>query len=376
MPSIKKTIRIALKNPSATFMAVFHQLRKFSQLEYNLKTGWSLCPDFITFIITKRCNYRCARCSAHSPEEIKNNLAKEMNFNDYKKIIDEVAFFKPAIYFCGGEPTLRDDLVKIIKYIKRKKMVCAMTTNASLLSDNLAQQLINSGIDFISISLDGNETIHDKVRGVSGAYQNVLKGISYLKKYRGKNSTPHIKIVGIIDPQNPLASRHVLKASIELDVDEINFGHLMFYTPLVKLDQNKFIKKYKIGSSYITGMETDKPIKIDLPNLKQIVKEIKNTKKIHTSIAQGFNLDLEKYYKYPYQYPNLNSKCFTPWFSAIIRPDGNISPCMEFNVDNIKNRSFLKIWNDPKWKLFRKIKSNKKNIPACFRCGEGQKFIF
>lgn len=377
MPSIKKLVRIAANNPHAAILGGFHKIREFYKIEYNLKSGWSLCPNFITFLITKRCNYRCARCSAHSPEEMKKNLAEEMNAEDYKKIVDEVSFYKPAIYFCGGEPTLRDDLVEIIKYIKKKKMVCAMTTNASLLNEDMAKKIVESEIDFVSISLDGDRETHDKVRGVPGAYDNVMKGVEYLKKFRGNKSTPHIKLVGIIDPQNPLASRHVLETGIKLGVDEVNFGHLMFYTDKIEADQNKLVEKYEIGSDYITGMKINSEIKADIPGLKKMIEEIRNTKEIHTSIAQGFDLDIEKYYSFPYEYPDFHSECQTPWFSAIIRSDGNVSPCMEFDVGNVKERKFLEIWNDRKWKLFRKLKRRKKvKIPACFRCGEGQKIKF
>ncbi|NTU66698.1 MAG: radical SAM protein [Candidatus Moranbacteria bacterium] len=377
MPSIKKIARIAMANPEAALIQGVHMLRRKSRLEYNLKSGWSLCPDFITFLITKRCNYRCYRCSAHAPEEMKKELAKEMTLDDYKRIIDEVSPYKPAIYFCGGEPTLRDDLVEVIKYIKKKGMITAMTTNASILEEKLASDIVKSGIDFVSISLDGDEAAHDRSRGIPGAYKSVLRGVENLKKARGAKPCPHIKLVGIIDPENPYASRHVLETAKRLGVDEANFGHLMFYTPEIRNDQKKFVEKHGIGSEYITGMETEKEFKLDIPGLKKMVDEIKNFKGVHTSIAQGFDLDVEKYYAAPYQYPNLHSECMTPWFSAIIRPDGNVSPCMEFNVGNIKERKFLKIWNDPKWKMFRRIKSQRKeNVPACFRCGEGQKIKF
>ncbi|HPN96148.1 MAG TPA: radical SAM protein [Candidatus Moranbacteria bacterium] len=377
MPSAKKIIKIALSNPQSALLQGFHKLRRKSRLEYNLKSGWSLCPDFITFLITKRCNYRCYRCSAHAPEEMKEQLAAEMTTDDYKRIIDEVAPYKPAIYFCGGEPTLRDDLVEIIKYIKKKKMLCAMTTNASLLEEKLAKDLVESGIDFISISLDGDEAAHDRSRGIPGAYKNVLRGVRNLQKYRGKKSRPHIKLVGIIDPENPIVSRHVLEMAKSLGVDEANFGHLMFYPKNVKIDQEEFAAKYKIGSDYITGMEAEKDFQSDISGLKKMIREIRKFEGVHTSIAQGFEIDVEKYYASPYQYPSLKSECMTPWFSAIIRPDGNVSSCMEFDVGNIKERKFLKIWNDPKWKLFRRLKSRKKeHIPACFRCGEGQKIKF
>lgn len=377
MPSAKKVIRIAASNPGAALFQAFHLARKKSRLECSLESGWSLCPDFITFLITKRCNYRCYRCSAHAPEGMKRNPGQEMTTDDYKRIIDEVSPYRPAIYFCGGEPTLRDDLAEIVRHVKKKGMIAAMTTNASLLSERLAREIIESGMDFVSVSLDGDEAAHDRSRGVPGAYRKVIQGVGNLKKARGRKARPHIKLVGIIDPENPLASRHVLETAEKLGVDEVNFGHLMFYTEEAKADQEEFVRKYGIGSEYVTGMETEREFKADIPGIRKMVEEIRDFKGVHSSIAQGFDLDVEKYYAVPYRYPSLSSECLTPWFSAIIRPDGNVSPCMEFDVGSVKERKFLEIWNDPKWKLFRRLKSQRKErIPACFRCGEGQKIRF
>ncbi|MBU2577749.1 radical SAM protein, partial [Patescibacteria group bacterium] len=81
----------------------------------------SLYPELITFIVTNRCNFNCPGCSSNSPLYTrKNSKVKEISLDDIKRVIDEVAGFKPFIYLNGGEPTLRPDLIEIIKYIKSK----------------------------------------------------------------------------------------------------------------------------------------------------------------------------------------------------------------------------------------------------------------
>jgi len=373
MPKLKSLLYIALHNKSAALFALFNILRKYSFFEYNLLSGKSFYPDFITFELTKGCNYKCSWCSSHSQNV---NLSKnELTTQQWYKIIDQVKKFKPAIYLCGGEPTLRKDYLDIIKYIKKKGLVCAMTTNASTLTENKAKELVQSGIDFISISLDGDKDTHNLHRGDVNAYSRVVDGVSFIKKYRAEGIFPHIKLVGVINPNNPKDSLKVLEVGEKMKVDEINFGHLMYFTDNVYNDQKEFINKFKIGSAYITGANINDNTKVKINEIKDTIYEIKKHSGVKTSIAQGFALDVESYYS-SFKHPSDSSYCLTPWFSAKIRSDGSVSPCMEFDIGNIKNNSLLELWNSKSWCLFRRLKKSKQQIPACFRCGEGQKLKF
>jgi len=345
----------------------FHMLRKYSFLEYKFARGRSISPDFVTFILTKVCNYHCDWCSAHSPGTKKGN--NDLTTEEWFRIVDELKPLMPAIYLCGGEPTLRKDYLEIIRYVKKQGMLCAMTTNGSNLNETSAKEMVESGLDFLSISLDGDEDFHDSHRGKKGAYQSVVDGIKLVQKFKGDNPAPHIKIVGVFDPDNPFNGKHVLGLGNELDVDEINFGHLMYYTPEVLKDQQAFQEKYGIGSDYITGGEMNVP-EGSIEDLKSMVDMINKNEKVRTSITQGA-IDIDKYYGTD-DYPAKSSKCLTPWFSASIKPDGGVSPCMEYDVGNIRESRFMDIWNDKKWVLFRQLKAKGESVPACFRCGEGQ----
>lgn len=371
MPNLKNLILISFKNPLAAMYSGLHRIRHMIPIEYHLLNGYSVFPDFITILLTKRCNYKCKKCSAHSPTET-HDINAELTTHEIMKFIKEVSFFKPVIYFCGGEPTLREDLFELISYVKSNGMICAMTTNGSHLSEEFAEKIIKSKLDFLSISIDGDREYHDSVRGIRGAYDKVVNGVKIIKKLKNSSPTPHIKLVCIIDPLKVEKCEHVLKVANELMVDEVNFGHLMFYTRNVEDEFAKFREETGIGATNIIGMPIENSIDADVQALKGFLTDIKKKSKVFVSVAQG-DVDLIKYYSF--NKPSDKSQCFTPWFSAILQPNGNVTPCLEFPIGNIKESPFLKIWNDDNWRKFRMLRKHKPT-PACFRCGEGQKIKF
>lgn len=372
MPSITNLLRVANRNKKAAFFAGFNLFRKYSGIEYLVGNGYSLYPNFITLTLTRGCNFKCHYCSSHS---VGQGLADgELTIEQWMKFVDNVAWFKPALYLCGGEPTLRRNYMALIRHIKSKGLVCAMTTNASTLNDaERCIELVESGIDFLSISLDGNEHTHNAVRGFDKAYESVVNAVKNIRAHR-KDGIPHLKIVGVINPENPFSAIDVVEAAVEMGVDEVNFGHMMYYTDDTLADQAEFVEKNGIGSDYITGAH-DNAVSANLDDMKAVVDRLRSEKRIYVSVTQGKNLDIEKYYNTA-QYPSKWSYCLTPWFSAIVSPTGYVSPCMEFHVGNVKTEDFLTLWNSPQWRKFRKLKRDRAKIPACYRCGEGQKIIF
>jgi MoaA/NifB/PqqE/SkfB family radical SAM enzyme len=86
------------------------------------------------------------------------------------------------IGFTGGECLLRDDIGELIE--KAKKILGAIVyidTNGILL-EKKAEILLEKDVDFINISLDGIGKTDERIRGVPGHYEMVIKGIKLLKK--------------------------------------------------------------------------------------------------------------------------------------------------------------------------------------------------
>lgn len=110
-------------------------------------------PNRVTIELTNDCNVSCTFCNR---QKITMNIGY-MNENLFYKIIDEMAEHLPIkmVPFFRGEPLLHPRIVDFIKYAKRKGIgPIQMASNALLLDEKMQDSLIESGIDYISFSLD------------------------------------------------------------------------------------------------------------------------------------------------------------------------------------------------------------------------------
>lgn len=106
--------------------------------------------------LTRNCNLRCSFCYAKRTGYLANET---IEFNDVKKLIDFCNDAKVKfVVFSGGEPALYPRLAEIIRYVKSRehKMLATIATNGIMLSDyEFCKELIESGLDYIDISLKG-----------------------------------------------------------------------------------------------------------------------------------------------------------------------------------------------------------------------------
>ena len=134
----------------------------------------------IAWETTRVCNLSCVHCRASARKE---DYPDELSTEECLSLIDNVASFSsPVIILTGGEPLMRDDIFELAKHGTDKGLRMVMATNGTLMTEDIARKMLESGIKRVSISLDGStKAIHDKFRRVEGAFEKSLKGIEYAK---------------------------------------------------------------------------------------------------------------------------------------------------------------------------------------------------
>src|SRR5438128_2508208 len=76
---------------------------------------------------------------------------------------------------------LRDDWLVIVEAIRRAGMQCSMTTGGRGMTDERARGAAQAGLQSASISLDGQEATHDRLRGVAGSHRAAIAAASHLR---------------------------------------------------------------------------------------------------------------------------------------------------------------------------------------------------
>lgn len=129
----------------------------------------------VVWAATKACNLRCVHCYASAnadpdPDELTNAEARAM-------LEDLAAFGVPAVLFSGGEPLVRPDVPELMEFAKSLGLTITLSTNGLLIDDAMADRMADIGVKYVGISLDGMRPKHDKLRGLTGAFDATLAAI-------------------------------------------------------------------------------------------------------------------------------------------------------------------------------------------------------
>lgn len=294
-------------------------------------------PTSIMINVTQNCILHCRQCDLW-----KTKPEKQMTFNQAKEIIDQLHNWLNNFYlfFTGGEPFINKDLPKIIKYAQSIGIVCHVNSNAFLIDEKLAKQIIDSKLDSISISLDGAQaSTHDYLRGTPGTYKKVIKAIKLLK------NGPKIYLNTVIMKQNVSELTQLISLS-QKNTNGINFQCLL--PTLTSKDDLNDLQKSSLWPKF-NKLKSE---------IKKITKLIKNQK---TNLLLKEN-DLNQIIDY-YQKPvsvNKHIVCAAGINNFIVDQKGDVKLCYGFPIiGNIFKSSPKNIW------LSKKAQSQRKAIRKC-----------
>ena len=107
--------------------------------------------------VTNRCNLRCSYCFANAAV---SGWLFEPDLETIKKEIDFLVNMDPpapAVLFSGGEPTMREDFIDIVRYARDKGLFILIATNGYKIASSLeyTKKLAEAGPPVIYLSFDG-----------------------------------------------------------------------------------------------------------------------------------------------------------------------------------------------------------------------------
>jgi len=128
------------------------------------------------------CNLSCPECALSSTDF--NRKKQHMTLENYKVIVDKIKQYAKTIHlFIWGEPLLNKNIVDMIQYNTDCNIYSSISTNANLITDDMAKGLVNAGLNQIEIAIDGySQEVYKKTRR-NGNIKKVYDAISSLQKY-------------------------------------------------------------------------------------------------------------------------------------------------------------------------------------------------
>jgi len=152
-------------------------------------------PMHLDIETTSCCNLKCTFCD--KLPLLKKNQLGYIEFDLYKKIIDEGREHKlwGVKLSYRGEPLLHKDICKMVHYAKKNGILDVyFNTNGMLLNEEVSNELIDAGLNRISISIEGVDAESFEQKRIGAKFDVIKKNIELLLNLRSKKNVNYPKI--------------------------------------------------------------------------------------------------------------------------------------------------------------------------------------
>lgn len=284
------------------------------------------------------CNFKCKCCPVSLPEYYET-VPKTgcMDISLYRKIIHEIdetgIELKKLNLYGDGEPLLHKDLGYMIRLGKTVASTVCVTTNASLLTKKRAQELVDSKLDYLRVSIYGTRsTQHYQLTRYKKSPEFIWENVAALQEIRDEAGTDRPFIyVKMLDSGNT--------------------------------DETERFRERYAGIADQVNLESP----MNWNGTHDFIGAVDPNRVTDETLIQGFYEEAGQ--------PGQKNICTTCFSSLNIKSNGDVCVCIvDWNrstkVGNIANQSLMDIWNGEELRNFRRmmIEGRRHENPGCANC--------
>jgi radical SAM protein with 4Fe4S-binding SPASM domain len=135
-------------------------------------------PIYVVWEVTLKCDLACRHCGSRAGRERQN----ELTTTECLDLVRQMAELGvKEVTLIGGEAYLRDDWTEIVRAVRAHGMSATMTSGGRGLTRERTDSAAEAGLQSVSISLDGLERTHDRLRNLKGSFQAGLAALGNLR---------------------------------------------------------------------------------------------------------------------------------------------------------------------------------------------------
>jgi glycosyltransferase involved in cell wall biosynthesis/phenylacetate-coenzyme A ligase PaaK-like adenylate-forming protein/MoaA/NifB/PqqE/SkfB family radical SAM enzyme len=299
---------------------------------------------------TMSCTANCRTCRLRRDLHKSLINQKKLSFEQWLQIFKDAAGLGvERLDISGGEPTLYKNLAGLIKAGKEYGWFINLNTNGSLINESYAKELIEAGLDSVSISIYSAEPkIHDEMRNCDGLWQKATDAVRIFNRLRANCSNFQIITQCLICRENYKGLADLIKLDYELGSDRIALTYL----------EGDFEKQYLLREDEINDFKTNviPKARAFCETLDTAVKN-KAVEVIESVFSEKIN-SISDFVNGQYN-SGRSSPCQRPREFTILLANGDVHPCnmVEYShepvMGNLFENSLPQIWHSEKWNLFR-----------------------
>lgn len=291
----------------------------------------------INLLVSKHCNLRCRMCDYR----LNTILTKQLSLEQITDLLRDAACLGlELLELSGGEPMTRKDIYQIVEFSKKLKIKTLMMTNGVLIGEEQTDNLLESGLSGVVISLEGYEDLNDNIRG-AGSYKKAIAAIKSFQRYSDKIELIKVGItLSRYNYKDIYSFIKYLREDIGVNSISINpFNGDMLFERNFERRKEEFVIPQELISEVHNEIEKiilySKEASLDLP-------------------PENYLLSISKYFSKCNMVPL--SGCSDPLYGCSIDSNGGVYPCWgEPNtIGNIKDTSIKDIVMSDKYVQFCK----------------------
>ncbi len=135
-------------------------------------------PAYVVWELTLRCDHACAHCGSRAalPRE------DELRTDEALRVVDQLADMGAReVVLIGGEAYLHEGFLDIVRALARRAITVVITTGGHGITRELAIAMREAGLSRASVSVDGLEAAHDRMRSKRGSFAGTIAAMGHLR---------------------------------------------------------------------------------------------------------------------------------------------------------------------------------------------------
>ena len=301
--------------------------------------------SIIIWNFTNRCNLACHHCYSYADPNSEDFLSTEFILNSIPELKKAGIKF---VIFSGGEPLIRRDIFIISEAMREAGIMTYLSTNGLYINEKNVDKIIQT-FNYIGISIDGIEEIHDRFRGLKGAYQKSLDAIALIQKHGGNAG-----IRFTLTNETKQSFYSIFELAENIGINKIYISHLVY--------SGRGLDNLKID---ISKDERRKFVEFIIDKAFQYIEQGLDIDIVTGNMEMDAILLLEKLkVKYPELKPEM-IKLLQKWggnsagqklgnidWMGRVKPD----PFFPFYIGNMLERPFSEIWLDENNEILNRLR--------------------
>ena len=307
-------------------------------------------PDHLQLEITSACNLRCTMCLVRYRAPV-NKIAGAMPLDLFTRIVDDVPTLRRLTLQGLGEPLLSPHLMDMLRYATDRGIAVGFNTNATLLTRSRADALVQAGLSWLHVSLDGATAgTYERIRDGANFQTAVsnLTGLVAAKRAAGA-SNPWIRVVFVAMRDNVAELPALVELLAWAGVDELRVQNLSHtFSDTDPAGSYEEIRQFAADQALWT--EADHAAADGaFAAARTAADSLGITLRLPTLSATS-----------PRRGTAHGPRCSWPWDAAYVTSTGVVQPCCmvmgddRVTLGDLNAQPFSEIWHGPAYQDFRR----------------------